>query len=112
MLVAVVATALFVLCLSLVAWPLTQSIDAFAGFPGLAFWIILTLLASAFPVHTTRGTIVSVSIATILAATALGGPAAGALVAAIGSTERRELRGETPWYGALYNHENIFLALF
>jgi HD-GYP domain-containing protein (c-di-GMP phosphodiesterase class II) len=73
----------------------------------LAFWTGITLLASAFPVHTTRGTIVSVSIAPILAATALGGPAAGAIVAVLGSTESRELRGETPWYGALYNHAAV-----
>src|SRR3954453_15626242 len=54
---------------------------------GVAFWIAVTLFASALPVHMPRGMLVSVSIAPILAAAYLGGPAAGAWVALLGSTE-------------------------
>ncbi len=34
----------------------------------------------------------------------LGGPLAAALVSLIGTTDERELRGQVPWYGTLYNH--------
>ncbi|MDQ3448789.1 MAG: HD-GYP domain-containing protein [Chloroflexota bacterium] len=40
----------------------------------------------------------------MMAVCALGGPAAAALVALIGSTELREIRGKVPWYGSVYNH--------
>jgi putative nucleotidyltransferase with HDIG domain len=43
-------------------------------------------------------------MAPMLAATFLGGPAVGGWVAAIGTTELRELRGTVPWYGTLANH--------
>jgi len=48
-----------------------------------------------------------VSTAPILAAMALGGPAIAAWVAAIGTTEIREVRGRIPWYGTLANHAGI-----
>jgi HD-GYP domain-containing protein (c-di-GMP phosphodiesterase class II) len=51
-----------------------------------------------------RGSVVSVSIAPIVAAMILGGPVAAGWVAAIGTTELREVRGEVPWYGTLVNH--------
>jgi putative nucleotidyltransferase with HDIG domain len=74
---------------------------------GLAFWTILTLLASAFPVRMPRGTLVSVSTAPIVAAAVLGGPVAAGWVALIGATEVRELKGRVPWYGSLFNHAGI-----
>ena len=39
----------------------------------------------------------------------LGGPAVGGWVAAIGTTEIRELRGRIPWYGSLANHAGVVL---
>src|SRR6185369_3098942 len=71
---------------------------------GIAFWTALTLVSSALPVQMPRGTRQAVSFAPILAATFLGGPAVGGWVAAIGTTELRELRGRVPWYGTLANH--------
>jgi hypothetical protein len=56
-----------------------------------------------------RGILLAVSIAPILAAINLGGPAAGGWVALIGTTEGRELRGKIPWYGSLANHGGIVL---
>ena len=50
------------------------------GPPGIVFWTVATLLASALPVVLPRGVVVSVSAAPVLAATVLGGPAAGAIV--------------------------------
>jgi putative nucleotidyltransferase with HDIG domain len=76
---------------------------------GATFWTLVTLLASSMPVRMPRGTLVSVSTAPIIAAMALGGPVAAGWVAAIGSTELRELRGRVPWYGTLYNHAGIAL---
>ena len=48
-------------------------------------------------------------MAPIVAAMALGGPAVGGWVAAIGTTEMRELRGRIPWYGTLANHAGAAL---
>jgi putative nucleotidyltransferase with HDIG domain len=77
---------------------------------GLAFWTILTMLTSALPVRMPRGMLVAVSIAPIVAAINLGGPAAGGWVALVGTTELRELRGRIPWYGTLTNHAVIVLS--
>ena len=77
---------------------------------GVAFWTVLTLLGSAFPVQLPRGTQQAVAIAPILGSVFLGGPAVGAWVAAIGTTEVRELRGDVPWYGTLANHAVLVLS--
>src|SRR3990170_3034855 len=76
---------------------------------GIGFWLMLTLAASAIPVRMPRGTLVAVSIAPILAAVDLGGPTVGVWLAAIGTTEVRELRGKIPWYGTLSNHAGTVL---
>ena len=76
---------------------------------GVLFWIIIALAASALPVSLPRGTQLGVSTAPILAAMALGGPAIAAWVAAIGTTEIREVRGRIPWYGTLANHAGIVI---
>jgi hypothetical protein len=74
---------------------------------GLAFWTVVTAVASALPVQISDGLRVDVSTAPIMAAALLGGPTAGGLVALIGSTEVRELRGRVPWYGTLANHAQV-----
>jgi len=71
---------------------------------GIVFWTALTLVSSALPVQMPRGTQQAVSFAPILASSCLGVPAVGGWVAAIGTTELRELRGRVPWYGTLANH--------
>jgi putative nucleotidyltransferase with HDIG domain len=76
-------------------------------FLGIAFWISITVLASALPVQMPRGTQHAVSIAPIVAAIVLGGPAVGGIVAALGTTEMREIRGRIPWYGTLANHAGL-----
>ena len=48
-------------------------------------------------------------MAPIVAAMALGGPAVAGWVAAIGTTEVREVRGRIPWYGTLANHAGATL---
>jgi putative nucleotidyltransferase with HDIG domain len=74
---------------------------------GLAFWVLVTLLASTMPVRMPRGTLVTVAIAPLIAAMTLGGPVAAGWVAAVGTTEIREIRGRVPWYGTLFNHAGI-----
>src|SRR3954468_19756591 len=76
---------------------------------GLAFWTVLTLFAGALPVRMPRGTMVSVAMAPIVAAMALGGPVAAGWVALIGTTEVRELRGRIPWYGTAAKHAGVVL---
>jgi hypothetical protein len=80
------------------------------GWPGVAFWTLVALLCVAWPVRMVGGTVVDLTTAPILAAAALGGLPAAAIVALVGPTEARELRGligrsdGVPWYGTLYNH--------
>ncbi len=76
---------------------------------GVAFWTALTLVSWALPVRLSHGTQQSVANAPMLAAIFLGGPAVGGWVAALGTTEARELRGRIPWYGTLANHAGIAL---
>ena len=76
---------------------------------GVAFWTALTLIASALPVRLPLGTQQAVAMAPVLAAITLGGPAVGGWVAALGSTEVREVRGRIPWYGTLANHAGLVL---
>src|SRR5690242_14086218 len=88
-------------------------IDGSAGmsptdiFVGIAFWILVSLLAQALPVRMPRGMIIAVSIAPIIAASSLGGPAVAAWVALLGTFEMREIRGRIPWYGSVANHAGI-----
>jgi len=76
-------------------------------FVGIAFWILVSLLAQALPVRMPRGMIIAVSIAPIIAASSLGGPMVAAWVALLGTFELRELRGRIPWYGSVANHAGI-----
>jgi len=104
LLVATVSVvAAFVFALALQCWPLASGAARF-DLGDLAYWTTLTLVVSAFPVVTPRGSVVSVSIAPILAAAILGGPTAAAIVGFVGVLELRELRRAIPWYGTLYNH--------
>jgi len=102
-----VAAAILVIAAALMLFPPHAAIG---GFAGIAFWTALTLVASALPVRLPEGTVASVSFAPIVATIALGGPAAATFVAAIGTTDSREARGEVPWYGTLYNHASLVIA--
>src|SRR3990170_22512 len=101
LIVFVTAAAAVALVAAVLLFPAREAIG---GPRGLAFWVGLTLLASALPVKFPRGNLISVSTAPILASMVLGGPAVAGLVALVGTTEWRELRGRIPWYGTLYNH--------
>ncbi len=76
---------------------------------GLFFWIVVTLIAQALPVRMPRGASFAVSVSTLMAATVLGGPTAGAWVALIGTTEVREIRLKIPWYGTLANRGGVVM---
>jgi putative nucleotidyltransferase with HDIG domain len=77
---------------------------------GVVYWILLTLVASALPVRLPQGTFASVSFAPIIASVVLGGPVAAGIVAVVGTTEDRELRGRVPWYGTLFNHAALLIS--
>jgi putative nucleotidyltransferase with HDIG domain len=88
------------------------------GWVGLAFWLLVCLIAGASPVKVPGGTVISLTIAPLLAAAVLGGPFAAAVVGLLGVTEWREIRGlvsrrgaGVPWYGVLYNHSGVVLPL-
>jgi len=101
LIVITVAAAILVIASASFLFPIRSEIG---GAVGIAFWTVATLVASAMPVKLPRGTTISVGAAPILASIILGGPVAAALVAFVGTTEKRELGGAVPWYGTLYNH--------
>jgi diguanylate cyclase (GGDEF)-like protein len=102
---------------ALVAYPLDPAIaltiraDREGILLGLLFWIGLGLLGGTRVQHLHGHGALTFHLPFIVAATALGGPAAGGLVALLGTWERRELDpAEMPWYGALSNHAHLALA--
>jgi putative nucleotidyltransferase with HDIG domain len=76
---------------------------------GLGFWVLICAFTTALPVRMPGGMLVTLSIAPVLAVANLGGPAAAAWVALLGTTELREVRGRIPWYGTVANHVSIVL---
>src|SRR5262249_43435498 len=78
---------------------------------GLVFWVAVGLLGGMRVEHLHGQGVLTFHMPFIIAATALGGPAAGGLVAMISTIEPRELRPtEVPWYGTLANHCSIALS--
>ncbi len=77
---------------------------------GLAYWSLLTVLASAMSVSLPTGGVLLFIAMPITAAMLVGGPAATVWVVALGTTELRELRGRVPWYGTISNHAQLLLA--
>jgi putative nucleotidyltransferase with HDIG domain len=107
LILAIVAAAILAIAAAILLFPIRPEIG---GLPGLAFWTLATLVASAMPVKLPRGSVASVASAPILASMLLGGPVAAAIVSAIGTTDERELRGQVPWYGTLYNHAIVVIS--
>jgi diguanylate cyclase (GGDEF)-like protein len=70
---------------------------------GIGLWIVVGVATSARGTAEEGRTAITLGVAPVVAAFALGGPAAGVLVGAFGSLEARELRGEIPWYAVLAN---------
>jgi putative nucleotidyltransferase with HDIG domain len=114
----VVATSVVALVATTLLFPLAGDLPISQSFKflgdkaalgALAFWIGVTLVASSLPVRMPRGAMFLMFIPTIMAATILGGPTAGAWVSVLGTTEIREIRGRVPWYGTLSNHAEIVL---
>jgi hypothetical protein len=107
-LIAVPVVAFALLAASWILWPITPdgplSSERLPVLAALAFWILVAVAAAASPIHFARGSYVSVAAAPVIAAGILGGPAAAGLVALFGTTELREVRGQVPWYGVVYNH--------
>jgi HD-GYP domain-containing protein (c-di-GMP phosphodiesterase class II) len=102
--VAVCATALLLFAATVIAGSPADETASLSWWASVAFWLALALIASLFPVQTPRGSVVSVTIAPILACAFANGPIGAAIVAAVGTLEPREIRGEVPWYGTIYNH--------
>ncbi len=76
---------------------------------GVVYWIGLGLLGGMRVERLHGHGVLTFHFPFIIAALALGGPTAGALVALISTIERRELR-DAPWYGVLSNHASYTLA--
>ena len=115
----VVATGAVALIATTLLFPVDPTIAIASGFEvsrrlrrlgGLAFWIVVTLLASALPVRMPRGTMFAVSISTAHGGHhprrthggCLGWPARH-------DRDARDSEDAVPWYGTLTNHAGIVL---
>jgi putative nucleotidyltransferase with HDIG domain len=94
-----------------VQWDADPSASQAERLLGLAFWALVTLFASSLPIRLPHGVQLAVSTAPLMASANLGGPAAAAWIALVGTTELRELRGRVPWYGTLTNHAGIVIPV-
>lgn len=91
---------------------LTHESDSQGKLLGLVFWVLVGLLGGLRVQQLPEGHgVLTFHLPFIIAATALGGPTAGAIVALVSTFEARELRtSEVPWYGTLANHAALALA--
>ena len=106
LIVFVAAASVISLAAALVVFPIAPDF----GLEGVVFWVAATLrILRASPIRLPRGTQVSVSGTAILAAGMLGGSGGRWLGGGLGTTETREVRGEIPWYGTLYNHGIVIM---
>jgi len=83
------------------------AVDGSGG--GLLLWLVFGLIGSARVLRTRDGGTMTFHLPFIGAAMVLGGPTAGAWVAALSTIERRELESQ-PWYGILANHSVFTVA--
>ena len=77
---------------------------------GTVLWILAGLATSSRSVADEGRVTILYGVGPVVAAWALGGPAAGVWVALLGTFELRELRGGVPWYGVVANHANMVLS--
>lgn len=76
---------------------------------GLVFWVVIGLLGGT-RVERLRGHgVLTFHLPFIIAAMALGGPTAGAIVAMVSTFEAREFQ-EAPWYGIAANHAALTIG--
>ena len=73
------------------------------------FWVVIGLLGGTRVERLHGHGVLTFHLPFIIAAMALGGPTAGAIVAMVSTFEAREIR-EAPWYGVLANHAALTLA--
>ncbi len=107
---AYVGTGIVVVAATTARYPVTSGIalpGSIAGIDprllGIGLWIMVGLATSSRGSADEGRTAITIGVAPVVGAFALGGPAAGVWVAMLGSIELRELRGEVPWYGVLAN---------
>jgi diguanylate cyclase (GGDEF)-like protein len=104
-----------ILAWSALTFPISEVISLTAGggregvLLGLVFWVGIGLLGGTKVERLQGHGVLTFHFPFIIAALALGGPTAGALVALISTIERRELR-DVPWYGILANHASLTIA--
>ncbi len=77
---------------------------------GVAFWTAICLVTSSIGLAPKGRAALVLAIGPLIASAALGGPTAAAWVALLGTFEARELRGQVPWYGVLFNHLMTVIA--
>ena len=79
------------------------------------FWVVVTLVASYGRVQLPGGVRAHLNTAPLLGAlfdTSIANPFALCWIAALGTFELRDFRGEVAWYGVLFNRANFVLSAF
>ncbi len=71
---------------------------------GVGLWVVVALATSSRSVSDEGGVTILYGVGPVIAAAALGGPAAAVWVALLGTFELREFRAGIPWYGIVANH--------
>lgn len=110
-----IAAGLAALVWSAIAFPIDETISLTATggregiLLGLIFWIAIGLLGGTRVERMHGHGVLTFHLPFIIAAMALGGPTAGAVVAMLCTIERREVR-EVPWYGTAANHASLTLS--
>ncbi len=112
---ATIIVGLASLAWAAVTFPIDESISLTAAggregiLLGLIFWIAIGLLGGTRVERMHGHGVLTFHLPFIIAAMAVGGPAAGGVVALLSTMERRELR-EVPWYGTVANHAALTLS--
>jgi diguanylate cyclase (GGDEF)-like protein len=90
--------------------PWSSADGGYAPLLGVLFWGALTLFASGVSAELPEGTRLVWVLAPMVSVMSLGGPLVAGWVAALATTEPRELRGGVPWYGVLNNHAAFVIS--
>jgi len=104
--IAIIATAVGIV------YHLRYEFTRISLFPVL-FFMLLTFLAELLPVNLPRGNAtISVSFPIIYSSILLFGPAAGTIVASLGSVRLKELQGKVAWQAVIFNRSQVAMCAF
>ncbi len=78
----------------------------------LLLWIALVIVADMFPIPAGKNLWFGLDLPLLLGMALIYGPAVTGLAALVGSVSFAEIRGEVPFWRALYNHAQVSMSVF